>query len=58
MANKKPVCKFPAKYVGLSGETISTQRVRVPEYLAEEIEAIAQELHQRRLAEGTVPANK
>ncbi len=56
MANKKPVCKFPAKFPGVDGKAVNTRLVRMPEYLLNELEVYAQKLHQQRLAEGTVPA--
>jgi hypothetical protein len=53
MANPRPVHRFPAKYVDGNGSTCETERIRLPKYLLEEIRAIAHELHQQRVAEGT-----
>lgn len=58
MGYKTPTYRFPTKYPDERGFAIATKRVSVPEYLLEEIEAIAQKLHQERMAKGTVPGSK
>ncbi|MBW4666536.1 MAG: hypothetical protein KME60_03570 [Cyanomargarita calcarea GSE-NOS-MK-12-04C] len=55
MGYKTPTYKQPTKYPDSKGMAVETTRVRLPVYLLAEIEMIAQEIHQRRLAEGTVP---
>jgi hypothetical protein len=57
MGYKTPTYKQPAKFPLADGSATPTKMIRMPMYLAEELEAIAKELHQRRVAEGTVPLN-
>lgn len=48
MANKNPnpSTRFPAKYLDHRGKAVPTARIRIPEYLLEEIEEFAQKQHQ------------
>ncbi len=53
--NKNPLYKQPGKYLDCNGRTLPSKRVRVPEYLYDEIEAIALRLHQEHLQAHTAP---
>lgn len=41
--------KTPAKYRDKKGKTIVTKPIRVPEYLADRLEAIAKQWHEENL---------